>query len=207
MINRKHTDGRHNTVEVGMPGFVGTLTGMNEKGLSLSMNVCRGDTSQIRGMPASLYNRSCLERCASVAEVDDLVARQSPLGPYHMTVADPNRAKSIHFYQGPDHEHIKRPLQDTRPLSTLNFRYNPCCSSDVHHSTERQRELDQFFANREGRPLEEALSLPFVNNWLTTHRVVMEPRNCTMRVAFDNAFAGNAPLHTIPLEKLFQRAC
>ena len=109
VINRKHTNGLRNTVEVAVPGFIGTLTGMNDQCLALAMNVCSGTTREMRGMPASLYNRACLEQSRTVGDVEGFVRKQAPLGPYHLTVADRNRAESIHFYQSPGETHVIRP--------------------------------------------------------------------------------------------------
>jgi hypothetical protein len=168
---------------------------MNRSGLSLAMNVCSGKTREIKGMPAALYNRACLDKCQTTLDVEEFVRQNQPLGPYHLTVADSEIAESIHFYQGPQKSHVFRYLKDASPLSTLNCCYTPEPFGDLHNSTERQRLIDQFF--KEDHPIEEVLSLPFVNNWITTHRVVMEPGPKTFKVAFDNAFAGKAPLHTV----------
>lgn len=204
VINRKHTNGLRSTVEVGVPGFVGTLTGMNDRGLSVAMNVCSGNTHEIRGMPASLYNRACLERCTTAQKVEAFTRNQSPLGAYHLTIADRTQAQSIHFYQGKGDSHLMRRWKKHRPLSTLNCRYGPQPNSPMHHSVERQRLIDNFFQSRGKQPLEDALSLLFVNNWITTHRVVMEPQTGTFKVAFDNAFAGKAALHAVPTQRLFK---
>jgi hypothetical protein len=205
IINRKHTNGYQSTVEVGVPGFVGTLTGMNSQGLSLAMNVCSGNTQVMTGMPASLYNRACLERCRTIIDVESFIHNQLPLGAYHLTVTDRERAESIHFFQSHEDTHLIRPWEENRPLSTLNFRYNPQPNCPMHNDAERHQLLNEFFQHRGNRPLEDILALPFFNNWITTHRVVMEPQRGRFRVAFDNAFAGNAPLHEVPTQRLFQR--
>jgi hypothetical protein len=205
VIHRKYTNGLRSTVEVGIPGFIGTLTGMNDQGLSLAMNVCSGKTTEIRGMPAALYNRACLETCRSAQEVEGRTRAQSPLGAYHLTIADRSQAQSIHFYQGPADTHVIRRWEKGQPLSTLNCRYSPQPGFSMHSSEERQQLIDNFFATRGQRPLEDVLALPFVNNWITTHRVVMEPTTGRFRVAFNNAFAGTAPLREVPTRNLFPR--
>lgn len=205
VINRKHTNGLCSTAEVGVPGFVGTLTGMNDQGLAVAMNVCSGNTQQIRGMPASIYNRACLEKCRTVQEAEEFTRNHSPLGAYHMTVVDQKQAESIHFYQSDENTHLIRRWEETRPLTTLNCRYNPQPSCHMHYSIERQKLINTFFQNKKNRPLEDVLSLPYVNNWITTHRVVMEPQTGTFKVAFDNAFAGRIPLHAVPVQRLFHK--
>lgn len=200
VIHRKHKD-KHSTVEVAPPGFVGAITGMNSAGLALSMNVCNGETNEIRGMPAVFHNRYALEHCSTVGDVERL--QSGPLGPYHMTVADSKEAIAIHFYQAEGENHTIRRVTEDTPVFSLNCRYTPEPVDHVHYGYKRTRHLREFFEEREGRPLEEALALPYVNNWLTTHRVMMEPGKKSMRVAFDNAFAGKAPLHTVPIATLF----
>jgi len=201
VIHRKRENGLANTVEVGFPGLIGTLTGMNEHGLSLAMNVCTGKTQTIRGMPALFYNRLCLEGCRSVADVEKQTSYMSPLGSYHLTVADKERAESIHFYQADNERHVLRPWNEGVELSTLNYRYTPAPDprSDMHCSLQRQQQINAFFQQPDNRPFESVLSLPFVNNFLTTHRVLMEPKTGAFQVAFDNAYAGDAPLCSVSL--------
>ncbi len=202
VIHRKHGNGAHSTVEVGVPGVVGTVTGMNDQGLALAMNVCEGKTNEIRGMPASLYNRMILERCSTAQQVEETVGERAPLGPYHLTIAGPDRAESIHFYQLPDNNHAIR-ISGGQCLATLNWRYSPQPHISLHNDKAREAQLAQFFKNREGKPLAEALALPEVNNWLTAHRVHMKPAAQELSVAFDNAFAGKVPLHKIDVRRLF----
>lgn len=198
IINRKHANELLSTVEVGVPGLIGTLTGMNSQGLAIAMNVCSGNTKNIRGLPAVLYNRACLEKCATVEDIEEFIENESPLGSYHLTAVDKEGAEAIHFYQSPEGTHVKRPFEENHPLYTLNCRYSPEPNCPMHYSDERAQEIDKFFQNRENRPLEDVLSLPYINNWITTHRVVMEPLTGTIRVGFDNAYAGRTPLHTVP---------
>ena len=100
VINRHYAGSRQATVEVGMPGLIGTLTGMNKQGLSLAMNICEGTSAEIKGMPTLFYNRYLLENCRSVPDVSAKIGERSPLGCYHLTVADAKEAKSFHFFQG-----------------------------------------------------------------------------------------------------------
>ncbi len=203
MIHRKHSNHLRNTIEVGTPGMVGIATGMNDQGLSISMNVCQGATTEIRGMPAVLYNRHCLEQCRSIAELEGFVQTHSPLGPYHLTAVDRNQGQSFHFYQSPQNSHVIRRWEQNRPLATLNCRYSPELSCGMHYHKERKEELTRFFHQRGNRPLEEALSLPYVNNWESTHSIVMQPQTHTFKVAFDNAYSGKSKLLSVPIHKLF----
>lgn len=206
IIHRRATDCRFGTVGVGAPSLIGQVTGMNDQGLALAMNVCSGKTKKIRGMPSVFYNRTCLEQCRTIQDVEAFTEKQAPLGPYHLTAADEKGAKSIHFYQGDNKSHYLREGQENQPLSTLNCRYSPHKPpySPRHYSIQRQKHIDHFFKHRGGRPLEEVLTLPFVNNFITTHRVVMEPKTRTFKVGFDNAFAGKVPLQEVFVNRLFK---
>lgn len=208
IIHRKRED-RYDTVDVTIPGLIGTLTGMNEQGLTLMQNVVHLHQNEYIGLPSMLYNRLCLETCANMQEVDAFVDKKTPLSPYHLTAADKESAKSYHLLQGTrgriidsaKYPHVARPLDKHKPLSTFNCRYSPYPSHPIHFDRERQEAIEQF--HTEGRELEEALALPYINNFLSTHKVVMQPQERKMQVAFDNAFAGSHPLQTVPTDQMF----
>lgn len=201
LIHRKNSSGV-SIVGFGAPSLVGIVTGMNKR-LACAMNVCTGKTDHVRGIPASFYNRLCLEQCQTVGEVEAFVKQQSPLGPYHLTVADEREAKAFHFYQGESDTHLIREWKEGSPLTTLNCRYHPTLPpySHKHYSKERQLHIDHFLKHRNNRPLEEALALPFVNNYITTHRVLMGPQS--LKVAFNNAYAGDVSLQEVPIKRFF----
>lgn len=216
IINRKYTSKKLSTVEVGFPGFVGTLTGMNPRGLSLSMNVCSGKTFDIKGMPAAFFNRLCLETCHSVKEVAEKIEKEAPLGRYHLSVADATAAQSFHLFQGSDKDpHVVRKWQPGQPLITTNCNYPAENKRSLHMHCSREREQiiqDLFLKAKEALSPQElsisklvqaSLSLPYVNNIITSHRVVMNPRLRKIQVAFDNAFAGQADLHELDVQPLF----
>lgn len=197
VVHRKHSDGRLDTVGIALPGMIGTLTGMNAHGVSVAMNVCSGDTKEVEGMPSTLLNRMCVEHCKTAREIEEFVQPRNPLGPYHLSVADVNEAFSIHFYQSPRGTHVVRRWTARKPLVTLNCRYSPRPNTPLMKGDGRQRIVNEFLKSRHGRPLEEALALEEVNNDQTIHRVVMEPKTRTLKVAFDDAFAGSVALQSV----------
>lgn len=209
VINRKHKQGSglHNTIEVGFPGFIGTLTGMNSKGLSIAMNCCYFDQVIEGGLMSSLYNRYCLEHFQYAPEVKTFSKEQAPLTPYHLTIADDlNVAESIHFNQKlMSGGHCVRQSKDDI-LITLNYYcYNSKSGmSSTNFDTERQVTIENFLRERGTRPLEDALALPFVNNERTIHSVVMQPKTRRFEVAFDNAFSGKAQRQPIDTKRCFQ---
>ncbi len=193
--------GERQTVEVSIPGLVGTLTGMNHHGLCAAMNVCpRVQKPTVQGMPAVFYNRRLLETCRDVPAATQFRNQNHPLGPYHLTVADPQTAASFHFYQA-------TPTRKGTPLATFNIRIGEKNPVNQHYSIERSRMLLDFY--RDTTPdmdreqlMEAAVALPKINNYETTHTVVMRP-GVSMKVAFDNAFSGSSPLLDVPIQSLF----
>lgn len=217
IINRKYTDQKYSTAEIGVPGFVGTLTGMNKHGLTLAMNVCSGDTDSIRGVPAAFFNRSSLDSCQNVKEVEEKIEKEAPLGSYHLSTADAQGvAKSFHFYQGDEEEeHVVREWKAGQPLITTNCQYtlDEQTAAPMHCSAEREKVIKKLFNEAEaevlddslerGKLVEASLSLPFVNNSITAHTVVMYPESKKMKVAFDNIFSASVERHDVDLESLF----
>lgn len=212
VIKRKAANGKQ-TAEVGLPGFIGTLTGMNQSGLSLCMNICNGETNKVRGMPAVFFNRMCLEKFSTVKEVQQFVkGPNSPLGPYHMTVASAKEAAAIHFYQGTElGGHKERSWQLNNPLFVTNQRYgeeNPC---HRHASKQRQAALEGLFKHATAtikNPSKEqivaySITLPYVNTSITTNAIIMRPGKREMDVAFDNTYAAARPLQTLNDDILF----
>jgi hypothetical protein len=200
IINRKGYENPNHpglsTAEVSIPGLVGTLTGMNETGFSLAMNICPADgfqTKEIKGMPAVFYNRKCLESCITVEEATKLEQEEPVLGVYHLTVMDKQNARAFQM-------HVKRQRDwlPGAPLVTSNKRYD---RAGLHWNRSKEREeiIQEFFAEATKsigqQPLDRgalaaySLKLPYVNNVITAHTVIMHPRDRQIAVSFDNAFS------------------
>lgn len=215
IINRKYNEDKLSTIELGFPGFLGSLTGMNKNGLSVAMNVCSHDTATVKGLPAAFFNRLCLETCKDVAAIQS--TKNRPLGAYHLSTADSKVAKSFHYYQGNNRSRVMREWkkQEQKPLITTNCQYvsSQGENGNLHCSSERKAEIEQLFNNAKKQAqgakietyklVEASLSLPFVNNELTTHKVVMYPQSRKIQIAVDNKLAGQVPLHSLNTELLF----
>lgn len=205
IVSRNNPETGIRTAEVSVPGMIGTLTGMNDKGLCVAMNVC-SDTKrkEDRGLiPACLYNRMILDTCHSVEEVRKEVSKKSneALGPYHLSAADEKEACTISLYHNENNGIAVRNLSDSQSLLTTNRWYDTSDPSHMFYSQEREANIHTYLTAQQGRPLDkslnEALSLDHVNNSLTTHSVMMLPGKREMRVSFDNAWAGDKPKHLI----------
>ena len=77
----------------------------------------------------------------------------------------------------------------------------------MHCSLERRRNIESLFnhatkhVKRKEQDLEalvaHSLTLPYVNNVITSHAVEMVPHKRLMRVSFDNSFAASHPLQEV----------
>lgn len=208
------------TAEVTVPGLIGTLTGVNSSGLTTSMNVTKYENgiTTIEGIPAALYNRMVLEECESFDQAETFISTYQPLGPYHLTVSDQVKAGTFSLYQQKDwsgnwsedrnNGHLLRLLDTEKPLVTTNCSYNSN-QTDMFNGKVRELLIQQYFQenSRIQEPrgvLENSQSIPWVNNHLTTHRVLLGSK--TLEVAFDNAWAGDRALHSLNLAEIFSES-
>lgn len=216
IISRLYETGMR-TAEVGIPGLVGTLTGVNSRGVSVAMNVTGypGKVDTVEGIPSSFYNRMVLEQCASFDEAAQFVASHRALGPYHLTITDPTKSGTFSLYQkhdwtgnwqkDKDNSYCLRLLSNQIPLITTNCSCTPT-KFPMFNSRYREEKIKEYLdKNKNIENTKEILklsqSIPWVNNHLTTHRVLMGHQ--TLEVAFDNAWAGERALHSVDLRNLF----
>ncbi len=214
IVKRRSFQTGKQIVELSFAGFIGTLTGMNEDGLCLAMNVCDGETKKIKGVLAAFYNREILETCATAAKVAEFISEKKPLGPYHLTVADPEKAATHHLMQGDQKEHLSREKVDAKVLEAANCRYqvkqkgkNAVPIEDEYESKERRVELAKHFKraaneSHSHESVETALQLPYLNVDETVHSVVMHPKEMRMQFAFANAMAASEPMQSLDIKEM-----
>ncbi len=214
IVQRESKDGKK-TIDLGFPSFLGTLTGMNHHGLCVAMNVCRGETDYIEGIPASFYNRVCLENNRSVEDVGEFIKSHRPLGPYHLSVTDKKDSMTVHFFQDKGKDFV-RSWDKEEPLVTTNFRYGPKGRTrpTPTNSEKREETVAKYFddlkaigGKEESDPvkwIEKALSLPKVNSIRNIHSVVMHPESLTLKLSFDNGWAASLPRQEIATKKWFE---
>ncbi|HXF29230.1 MAG TPA: hypothetical protein VN457_05220, partial [Chlamydiales bacterium] len=111
--------------------------------------------------------------------------------------------------KGQETVHYQRALTPEKPLVVTNFLYRGDDDRyiSVFWSEEREALLHRFFTGAaptmsRGQLLEQSLEMPYVNNHLTTHKVVAIPRQRRLRVALNNGFAGQDRLHEVDTRPL-----
>ncbi|MBA3237489.1 MAG: hypothetical protein H0T62_03950 [Parachlamydiaceae bacterium] len=207
---------------LGVPGLIGAGTGWNRDRLTFAMNVSPGETSEVRGMPSMLYNRHIVQNAHSVEDAESLMERVKPLGPYHLTLADPSgNGKSVSFYQGENQTDHIRSLDededlDEEVLQVLNYTY-PKLEGNIFNSEGRRELLNRYFggANKdinEGKSewynlIDNALKLtPLVNAWMTLHSLMLVPQSGDVAVSWDNGYAADMPRQNINMDEFFPRS-
>jgi len=202
-----------NIAVLGIPGVIGAITGWNQHRLSAAMNVCPGDTSEVRGMPSMLFNRQVLEQSRSVKEAEEWVQKKRPLGPYHLTLADAEGGGScISFYQGDQEQDYIRRLKGDEPMLVVNWRY-PECKGGAFSSTSRTELLNRYFERAAALPEEQrqwrklmdnAIQLtPLVNSWVTMHSLFFVPKHDEVSLSWDNGYAASTPREKISMSEVF----
>lgn len=186
-----------------IPGLIGTITGWNNKGLILAMNVC--NTFTTRGTPAVFHNRFILEKYTFVHGVKkNLKYDPSPYGAYHLTLLDKQaNGMVISYYQGPHssriNSHYVRFLSDTQELITYNETYSdgnriPLSGGRFFTSSRMQLKKENPLT-----PIRQLFEMYPINNWITCHSLFFYPNQNLVYIGFDNGFAATSKLHPYPM--------
>lgn len=211
-----------------LPLSVGFMTVMNEHGLCGAVNVARGLTDVPRGMPSILYLRKLIETCRSIKGEDGAEifwSKNSPMGPFNLSLWDKKDAAGVHFYQNKDNSPNVRWWKPGNELIVTNFRYgengqrtNPTPT----FSEQREQEINSYYKKlREEGNYETTTALERlnhvirgdeVNNVRTTTSAILNPNNIFHPVkenftsSFGNGFAADQPSMNLPTNDWFNRS-
>ncbi|GMW03446.1 MAG: hypothetical protein AMXMBFR84_45800 [Candidatus Hydrogenedentota bacterium] len=90
-------------IQIGFPWNVGVFTGMNDAGLTVSVErVPALGTPTLDGLPVNLILRDVLTTCASVDEATDRLVSHTHLRGYHVLVAGPGLPGALVLEFGPN---------------------------------------------------------------------------------------------------------
>lgn len=208
VFKRKYQD--FETLEIGFPGLIGTITGQRNSGFTVMMNIAFGQTTEIQGLPTCFFNRYCLEQCSSVNEVENFLKEHNPLGPFHLIAFDNRDAKSFHMYQNIDKQgphYMTRSLDDQKPLIITNCTYpdHTGRGEDFVGSHLREEILETFLKDARkniekdnydaSAILGAAMKLPHVCNPITGQSILFSIDK--IELVFDNYFAAEKPRHSL----------
>jgi len=198
-----------------IPGIIGVITGWNESGLCLAMNVSRGYNN--KGTPSVFYNRWILDNYANVYSYVtdrrriDWYDKEviSPLGSYHINIIDKYGGKQhIEFNITSDVKTYKHYYEGDGQDLIMTFN-----DHSVHENgsiyvlsgwDSRVRERIVRSMLEDGATLDNILSAVPINNNETCHSVIFMPSENKVGLAWNNGFAGDAVKTYIQLGVVFE---
>jgi hypothetical protein len=196
------------TLEVSIPGTIFTLSAMNNHGLSLCMNICYGNTTKVDGMPNALVVKRILNECKSLKDVEKLLPTLKSLGPFHLIAADRINAAAFYIKQDKKMNILQEDLKIDQPIVVTNLSKDLEVTDNVNFAKEREEKIGALFDFVKYKfPLKlniikEALKLPFVDNIMSAHKIIMKPGH-SISLAFDSAYAGKNTMQEVFLTKIF----
>lgn len=92
---------KHAYMNVGYAGFIGSITGMNEK--KIAIGEIGGDGyGYWEGIPMAFLMREILENCSSLEEAKDLIHKAPRTCEYYYVLSDGNQETMVGVYATPD---------------------------------------------------------------------------------------------------------
>lgn len=183
-------------VTIDFPGFVGSLTGMNQ---SLSLAICESGASISRGLPYNLAIRELLESASSMTDTRSYLLQTPIASSINLMVADKT---TIGLFQiDPEN---REPVQEILPVGDALFATNhfvDCQNPETileetiadTTSLERMGLLKRTFRSElsEGAPVFAAIrnGLHMACEGDTIQRIIMDPKNGTFEISFDREWA------------------
>jgi hypothetical protein len=92
VLTRPHSNG-NSTVSISWPGYIGTLSGINNNGLALTQNQC-GFGINLNGIPNPLLFTNILDTCKDVEEANQVIEKRLHGSAMNLVIADKISAKS-----------------------------------------------------------------------------------------------------------------
>lgn len=202
--------GKHAFVSVGFPGLVGTLSGMNDVGLSVAVlevfATRKGETRfDPKGIPYAMIFRTLLEECTTIDEAKTKLEKLPRTTMFNMIVAD--RARVGTFEITPTTV-VFRPAKKGVSSCTNHFCTNelkPEKKLDVAGSYGRFDLLETIRDQKEQITVDDVKARLHGTNLgdFTLQTMIFEPKTLKLHVALGTAPSSRLPLRTIELKELF----
>lgn len=179
-------DGERKVMSVGWPGIAGVVTGMNDRGVTVSLNVSFGGKDG-DGMPTMLRIRDALSRAATADDVVAAAIRQPRTMAMNWMISSGDEDRAV-VLELTGHEHAVRPMERGCAVTTNYFE---SLQGGGGAGADRTASLRSRFADRKDATAAEVeralLRVAFVGppeGLLTVHSVVFEPKARAAHVAF-----------------------
>jgi predicted choloylglycine hydrolase len=202
--------GKHAFVSVGFPGLVGTLSGMNDAGLSVAvlevMSSRNGEGRfDIKGIPYAMCFRTILEECVTIDEARKKLESLPRTTILNMVVAD---RTSVGTFEVTPKTVIFRPAEkgvcscanhfctEVRPDKKINV----CMTYDRFDILERARQTAGKLTVADVQRKLDAVNL----GDLTLQTMVFEPATLKLHIAMGKAPSSRLPMRTLELAPLMK---
>lgn len=134
--------GRHAFANVGYASFIGSVTGMNSRGISLG-EMGGGGEGQWDGVPMATLMRRALEECSTLDEVTSLWSNSPRTCEYFYVFADGKTNQTVGVAATPDHFELVQPGADHELLGP-GIQDAVVLSSGSRLETLRQRVKERY---------------------------------------------------------------
>jgi predicted choloylglycine hydrolase len=200
--------GRHAAASVSWPGFIGTLSGMNETGLCMAMMVVYGVEDAEEGVPFAALFREALETQSTLKGVRDYIESVPRTCSNNLLVAEPGGRSAILEIRP---SVVKQRDTEKGCLYSTNHFLEAGRGSALHDpvrlpSLFRYQRLKWFARKKKERldidDVKKSLTL-VSSRWLNLQSMIFEPRRRRMEVSMGARPASKGPYVAFDGETLF----
>ena len=193
------------------PGFLGIITGINTRGLALSMMLVYGHQwrEHLDGLPFPALFRQLLRDCGTVREADAILQTKPHCTATNLILADASRTAAR--FQLPPHDLVVEYTTPNTPATACTNHYHDprikkfaftWFSSKVRFGKlQRKIMRDEKWSVQAIKDGLQATGIPSIN----LQRVIMRPEKRSMEVSFENNGRGPGRYVNLPAKLLFPR--
>jgi hypothetical protein len=199
-----HPAGKHAFAEVGWPGLIGVVSGMNDTGLCVATldvydSADESPHYEPKGVPMMLTFRRILEECATVAEAEKLLHQTQATTQANLAVCDRERGAVFEITpkQVAHRDAEAGLLPCTNHFRTENLGWSHRCRRyTILSQAQEKPRLDVADLQR---------YLHRANQGETTlQTMVFQPREMVLHLSLGNPPSSGNPLHRLELRELLQ---
>jgi hypothetical protein len=209
IVSVTHGRGRHAAATVSFPGFLGTLSGMNDAGLVLAVMLVYGVEDAEEGVPFAALFREALETQTTAEGVREFIEAHPRTNSNNLLVVEPG-GRGVILELSPS-EVRARATEKGCLYSTNHFLETATAGSFLRDpvrlpSLFRYHRLRWFAERRQGiltaAQVKEGLSL-VASRWLNLQAMVFQPQARSMEVSMGARPATKGPYVEFTGEMLF----
>jgi predicted choloylglycine hydrolase len=191
------------------PGFLGCLTGLNDRGLALSMMLVYGHSrhEHLRCQPFPLVFRRLLHECDTVQEADQLLQTKPYCTATNLILADANRT-AARFQLHPNHPVVEYTTPELPATACTNHYHAKALKAFAFtwfSSRVRYQRLQRRIKSGRKWDIEaikhalQATGIPMIN----LQRAIMQPEQRSLQVSFERNGRGPGRWVEFDREQLF----